>query len=208
MKKLQKPIVKAKAKAKPAAKPKAGLLRGVALVEAANAKRTNLTGMPAKQVAAMKFGKLPLSPALKRWLELDEDLFTLGEPRSIAELVDSEFEDWAESFVDLGKYLKEPCVLFEGWGADSRRFLYLGKTDAHGEYPVFTIDIDDTPFACINGPVDVWLAQQVDFLAEEEHYGFVPKAYEPARQEHAKLSFGGNLAFLDGEFHKKLDPYS
>ncbi|MEO8707076.1 MAG: hypothetical protein ABI867_44020 [Kofleriaceae bacterium] len=197
MAKIQKPVKK-----------KPELLRGVALVEAANAKRKDLTGMAAKQVASMKFGTKPLSPALTRWLELDEDLFTLGEPQSIVELVEAELDGWAEAFTDLGKYLKEPCVLFEGWGADSRRFLYLGKTDAHGEYPVFTIDVDDTPFCCINGPADVWLAQQVDFLAEEEYYGFVPEEYEPARKEHARLSFGGNLAYLDGEFHKKLDPYA
>ena len=71
---------------------------------------------------------------------------------------------------------------------------------------MFTIDYDDTPFACINGPVDVWLAQHAGFLDDEEYYGLVPEAYEPAREEHAKLSFGGYIAFVDGEFHKQLDP--
>jgi len=186
-----------------------GLLRGVALVDAVMQSRTGkpLTGLSAKQVAAMTLGDKPLSPALKRWLELDKDMFTLGEPQSLHELLDSELDDeWASSFTRLAKFLKEPCVLFEDWGSESRRFLYLGKTDEHGEYPVFTIDYDDTPFACINGPVDVWLAQHAGFLDDEEYYGLVPEAYEPAREEHAKLSFGGYIAFVDGEFHKQLDP--
>jgi hypothetical protein len=184
------------------------LLRGVALVEAANAKRTGLTGMSAKALKTTTLGDKPLTPALKRWLELDEDMFTLGEPQSFRELVETEFGDeWAMAFVKLNKLLTAPCVLFEGWGSDSRRFLYLGQSDGHGEYPVFTIDIDDAPFVCINGPVDVWLAQHAEYLEEEETYGHVPKAYEPARKEHAKLNFGGYLAFLDDELHKKLDPY-
>jgi hypothetical protein len=184
------------------------LLRGVPLVDAAMAKREGLTGMPAKELARTTLGDKPLTPALRRWLECDNELFTLGEPQSFRELVESELGDeWSMAFVKLNKYLTEPCVLFDGWGADSRRFLYLGKTDEHGEYPVFTVDIDDTPFACINGPADVWLAQQVEFLEEEEVYGHVPKAYEPARKEHAKLNFGGYVAFVDDELHKKLDPY-
>jgi hypothetical protein len=107
-------------------------------------------------------------------------------------------------FAELDKYFTEPVVLFEGWGADSRRMIYLGATDEHGEYPVFTLDTDDTPFVCLNGPVDVWLAQQAGALEEEETYGYLPKAYEPTRTALAKKCFGGYIAHLDGEFSKQL----
>jgi hypothetical protein len=211
----KKPAAKKPAAKKPAAKQQVApsdLLRGVALVDAVMASRRGkgekLSGMPAAQVASTRLGDKPLSPALARWLESDATMFTLGEPQSIGELLESEFDGWAEAFEDLAKYLEGPCVLFEGWGCDSRRFLYLGATDDHGEYPVFTIDTDDTPFACINGPVDVWLAQQAGYLEDESHYGLVPPAYEASRKALAKLSFGGNVSFVDGAFSKKLDPYS
>lgn len=179
-------------------------LRGVELVDAVMTTRKRTRGMPASQLAALTLGDKPLTPALQRWLEIDSTMFTLGQPQLIGELLEAEFDEWFEAFARLGKYLQAPCVLFEGWGSDSRRFLYLGETDDHGEYPVFTVDIDDTPFACINGPVDVWLAQHAGFLEDEKHYGYVPEAYEPARQAVAKLNFGGYVAFLDGAFSKTL----
>ncbi|MFT3713910.1 MAG: hypothetical protein QM817_40130 [Archangium sp.] len=184
---------------------KKAVLRGVELVEAVMKSRDEeLEPMPAAQLSKLKLGKRPLSPALKKWLEHDGELFTLGTPEPFVEMVEREFgEEWAEIFGEL-KELKDPVVLFEGWGSDSRRFLYLGKTDALGEYTVMTIDMDDTPFLCVNGPVDVWLAQQVGYLEEEEVYGHVPEAYEPARKEHAKLNFGGFVLWQDGERQRTL----
>jgi hypothetical protein len=67
-----------------------------------------------------------------------------------------------------------------------------------------TIDMDDTPFLCVNGPVDVWLAQQLGSLENEEVYGQVPREYEAARKEHAKLNFGGFVAWVDGERRRTL----
>jgi hypothetical protein len=203
-----KPTVKPKAKPAPAPAPTPtpGLLRGIALVDAALAVRrqgTELTGMSPGEIAAIDFGGKPLSPALAHWLAYRE-MFTLGAPQSLRELLDAELDEFANAFTSLGKYLKEPCVLFEGWGADSRRFLYLGATDDQGEYPVFTLDIDDTPFACLNGPVDVWLAQHAGGLAGEQYYGFVPEAYEPTRLALAAKCFGGNVAHVDGRFSKYL----
>jgi hypothetical protein len=199
--------VKPKAKPAPGPTPAPGLLRGIALVDAALAVRrqaTELTGMSPGEIAAIDFAGKPLSPALAHWLASDREMFTLGAPQSLRELLDAELDEFANAFTSLGKYLKEPCVLFEGWGADSRRFLYLGATDEHGEYPVFTLDIDDTPFACLNGPVDVWLAQHAGGLAGEQYYGFVPEAYEPSRLALAAKCFGGNVAHVDGRFSKYL----
>lgn len=182
-------------------------LRGVALVDAVMAKRRAegeaLTGATADALANEAF---ELSPALRRWLEHDGEMFTLGTPQALGELLAAELdEEWAAMFAPLGKYLTGPCVLFEGWGADSRRFLYLGSKDAHGEYTVFTIDTDDVPFACVNGPVDVWLAQHAGFLGEEDVYGAVPAEYEAVRAEHAARTFGGFVAFQDFQFTKDLD---
>lgn len=185
------------------------LLRGVELIDAVMEMREEdgdeLEGLPDKQLDAMKLGKRPLSPALRRWLERDSETFTLGEPQSLTELVTTDFgEEWGELFGEVAKLLPEPIVVFEGWGSDSRRFLYLGKTDALGEYTVMTIDTDDTPFLCVNGPVDVWLAQHAGFLEEEDVYGQVPREYEATRREHAKLNFDGHVSWSDGELHSKL----
>jgi hypothetical protein len=186
---------------------KTRLLRGIQLVDAVmqtrRAKGERLKGLAAANLARARLGDRPLSPALRRWLEQDKDMFTLGKPQSITELIESEFGS-DDGFGKLRKYLKAPCVLFEGWGADSRRFLYLGKTDEHREYSVFTVDIDDVPYACINGPVDVWLAQNAGFLEEEHVYGHVPAEYEEARRTHARLNFGGYVSLDDDELYEGL----
>ncbi len=200
-KKVAKPPAKA-AKAKAPSK----TLRGVALVDAVMAfregKGEKLTGRPAKKLAATKLGEFPLTPALERWLSRDDDTFTLGEPQSFLEMMEQEFPEWVEGYAPIAPRLPAPVVLFEGWGSDSRRFLYLGKTDSHGEYPVMTIDTDDLPFLCVNGPVDVWLAQHAGYLEDEKVYGHVPAAYKAAQQEQAKLNFGGDVMWNleDGPF--------
>lgn len=186
----------------PVAKPAKGgdLLRGVALVEAALAMRGDVTPTDPAVLANTTLGDRPLTPSLQRWLESDADFFTLGSPQSLSEMIASELgEEWVEAFAPAIALLPEPVVLFEGWGSDSRRFIYLGKTDAHGELPVFTADIDDAMYLCLNGPVDVWLAQQAGALEDEHVYGSVPKAYEPARTEHAKLNFDGFKQYVDAE---------
>lgn len=204
-------VAKPKAKLLDSTKSPTGLLRGVALIDVALAKRKRkgaLTPMSPEELAAIDLGGKPLSPSLARWLSVDREMFHLGRAQTVAELVASELPDFASSFGELAKQLPGPCVLFEGWGSDSRRFLYLGVIDDHGEYPVFTIDIDDMAYACINGPVDVWLAQQAGALAAENEYGQVPPAYEPARMALAKKCFGGNRAYLDGALSRDLDPWA
>lgn len=189
-------------------KGKRELLRGVALVDAVMAFREEegeeLEGLPKDQVKALSFGDKPLSPALRRWLESDGELFELGEPQPFFEMLSNELgAEWAQAFEDMPK-LTAPVVLFEGWGSDSRRFLYLGEPDELGEYTVMTVDVDDGPFFCVNGPVDVWLAQQAGFLEDEHVYGAVPTAYESTRKAHAKRHFGGYVAWADGELTKEL----
>lgn len=195
----KKPTLKA-----PRAKKKEGLLRGVALVEAVMTFRAKkgekLVGLPAKKLDAMTLGGRPLSPALKAWLAADAQMFSLGEPTTLPDLLRDDFGEYVvEGYADVAAVLPEPIVVFEGWGADSRRFMYLGKTDAHGEYTVMTIDTDDTPFLCVNGPVDVWLAQHAGFLEAEKVYGHVPKDYAATKKEHGRLNFNGHVVweFMD-----------
>lgn len=183
-------------KKKAAKKPQKELLRGVALVDAVMQFRAKkgekLVGVPAKKLDAMTLGGRPLSPALRAWLAADAKTFTLGEPQTLPEMLRSEFgEHEVESYAEVAAVLPKPIVLFEGWGADSRRFMYLGEADAHGEYTVMTIDTDDTPFLCVNGPVDVWLAQHAGFLEAEKVYGHVPKDYAATKKEHGALNFNG-----------------
>lgn len=191
-----------RARVKPAsgAKRTKGLLRGVPLIDAVMTYRTGqkeaLVGTPAAQLEAMSLGDRPLSPSLQRWLAADANTFRLGEPTTLVDMVRTDFgDDWASMYADLTPMLPAPIVLFEGWGSDSRRFLYLGKTDGLGEYTVMTIDTDDTPFLCVNGPVDVWLAQHAGFLEEEKVYGHVPTAYRATQREHATLNFEGHLVW-------------
>lgn len=183
-------------KKKAAKKPQKELLRGVALVDAVMQFRAKkgekLVGVPAKKLDAMTLGGRPLSPALRAWLAADAKTFTLGKPQTLPEMLRSEFgEHEVESYAEVAAVLPKPIVLFEGWGADSRRFMYLGEADAHGEYTVMTIDTDDTPFLCVNGPVDVWLAQHAGFLEAEKVYGHVPKHYAATKKEHGALNFNG-----------------
>ncbi|HEY4241232.1 MAG TPA: hypothetical protein VGM88_15520 [Kofleriaceae bacterium] len=178
-------------------------LRGTELVDAALAHKRaggeTLTG--AADLDARSLGDVPLTPALRRWLEHDDEMFTLGEPMAFGALIAQEFGDeWADGFAELGALFTAPCVLFDGWGSDSRRFVYLGAKDEHGEYPVFTVDMDDGLYACLNGPVDVWLAQQAGYLAEEGVYGAVPADYEADRAAHAKLSFDGHVSWENFTF--------
>ena len=187
-------------------------LRGVELVDAVmdwrEAQGETLVGMDAARLERETLGDRPLTPALRRWLEWDEKMFLLGPARSLEALIAHEYGDpFVEWFSALTEVLTEPCVVFDGWGADSRRFLYLGTPDAHGELPVFTLDTDDGPYACINGPVDVWLAQHAGLLDGEDHYGKVPAAYEEDRLALAETNFGGNVAFAYGGFGKTLDPF-
>lgn len=185
---------------KPTAKKKTELLRGVALVEAVMKFRAKkgekLVGVPAKKLDAMTLGGRPLSPALKAWLAADAKSFTLGKPTTLPKMLREEFgEHEVENYAEVADVLPNPIVLFEGWGADSRRFMYLGETDAHGEYTVMTIDTDDTPYLCVNGPVDVWLAQHTGFLEAEKVYGHVPKEYTATKKEHGALNFNGHTVW-------------
>ena len=186
------------------------LRRGVELVDAVMKHRRDagesFEGLPADELKNTKLGTQPLSPALERWLAADAEYFSLSEPMTLRELLVQEFgEDWAEAFEPLPSELKAPVVLLEGWGSDSRRFIYLGPRDSMGEPCVMTVDMDDMPFFCINGPLDVWLAQQAGLLEDEQVYGHVPVEYEPARHEHARLHFDGYICWGDGMRSRTLD---
>ena len=176
------------------------LRRGVELVDAVMKHRRDagesFEGLPPDELKQTKLGTQPLSPALERWLAADAEYFSLSEPMTLRELLVQEFgDDWAEAFEPLPSQLKAPVVLLEGWGSDSRRFLYLGPRDAAGEPCIMTVDMDDMPFFCVNGPVDVWLAQHAGFLEAEKVYGHVPKEYAATKKEHGRLNFNGHVVW-------------
>ncbi len=85
-KKAATPAAKPAPATKVTAKPATGgdLLRGVALVEAALAKRGDLTPADPAILASTTLGERPLTPSLQRWLESDADFFTLGTPQSLS----------------------------------------------------------------------------------------------------------------------------
>ena len=65
------------------------------------------------------------------------------------------------------KFLRGDCYGLH-FGADSRRFLYVGEPDAIGEYPVLLTDTDDLPFLCVEYPgIDVYLGVFSGLVADE-----------------------------------------
>lgn len=85
------------------------------------------------------------------------------------------------------------------FGADSRRFLYVGEPDSAGEYPVLVLDTDDIPYTAIMYPgIDVYLAHNAGVvryrLDTYESFATHP-CYAARIHEHARHYFGGRVGF-------------
>jgi len=92
------------------------------------------------------------------------------------------------------------------FGADSRRFLYVGKPDSSGEHPVLLCDTDDAPYLCVQYPgIDVYLGVHAGLIENEGAYGDLAKdaRYAARMKEHAKLNMLGKpdieLGYSDAE---------
>lgn len=189
--------------------------RGVALVEqviaAVSAKKAHHKRVSDEALASLRFpGGEPLPPSLRRWLAFDADHPALvGDPRApsftpltLAELLDQEFGEGTSrrGWEAICAALPGDCFLLPG-GSDSRRFLYVGRADALGEYPVLTIDTDELPFACVSHPgLDVWLADDAELLGRERRsYAglFDDPTFGPAMAEQARQNLGGRRWFAD-----------
>jgi len=115
----------------------------------------------------------PLPPSLRRWLAFDAAWLARATglvaavaaarlpARFLLDLVEEEWpeHDLAATFADLAAALPARGVLLDR-DDTAFRALYLGSPDSHGEYPVLSIDIDDTPpmVSADHAGFDLWLA--------------------------------------------------
>jgi hypothetical protein len=233
----KKAIAKKKAPAKKAVAKKAkparldAPVRGAALVEMviAHLERTGAKkalgappeGLSEEAIAGLTLpGGLPLPPSLRRWLAYDarwlgwfEDLAHPVLPaRSYHAMMVQEFDEQMAEIWDFSDMLPETCLVVPG-GCDSRRFLYAGKADDAGEYPVLLVDTDDIPFICVEYPgFDVYLATSFDVIethGEETYAGlFADPLWAPAMEQQARLNLlgfkcfdhgGGDTMHVDGD---------
>ncbi|SDT82872.1 hypothetical protein SAMN05216371_7679 [Streptomyces sp. TLI_053] len=170
-----------------------------------------LTGEPRPLPAGPAAGAVfpsgrPLPPSLRRWLAFDtgllrrfgwldeDDRFT---PRPLGELARDELgELWGSCFDGVSDRFDE-CFLLPG-GSDSRRVLVTGAGDAHGEYPVLALDVDDIPCVELMYPgLDVYLAATCGLLTVEgDGYSALTRNPVYARRmlTHAQQLFGGEFA--------------
>jgi hypothetical protein len=182
--------------------------RGVALVEqviaALSKKKRGKKPVPVPAAALMKLtlpGKRPLPPSLRAWLAYDgAALRLLVDPKKpkfrATRLADLAAEELGASrgFEEAASALPGDCILLPGGGSDSRQFIYLGTPDAEGEYPVFTIDQDDTPWVGLDYPgFDVWLAAKHGVVDDRDAYGcfFDDLLWGPAMRAQAALNLDG-----------------
>ncbi|MFD9124618.1 hypothetical protein [Kitasatospora sp. NPDC059571] len=147
----------------------------------------------------------PLPPSLRRWLAFDASwLAAIGwyadpaAPRfdagTLSATVARMFEFgpadsvWRDSFAEFETLLPGLCLPLVG-GCDSRRFLYLGEPDSHGEYPVLVADMDDIPYVGVEYPgLDVYLAVEAGLALDDTDAWDDPAEhpeYGPRMQQHA-----------------------
>jgi hypothetical protein len=162
--------------------------------------------LSSEQIDSLTFpGGKPLSPCIKRWLRFDASWFeALGwltrnengvsfTGKIVSEFAAKEYgEDMKEFFAPLDK-------IFDGFlfllplGSDSRRALYVGKTDEVGEYPVFYTDIDDGADVGLMYPgFDVYMADLVG-LFQLEFATYTALCTHPAFKDRMKTHSDNNL---------------
>jgi hypothetical protein len=187
-------------------------LRGAALVERViEAVRANACWIEVfeprpvaeAEIAELTFaGGAPLPPSLKQWLAFDASWLTrqyphFGTPGDLIfplkgwkALIDATIGGgfWGKVYFHLrdtpvaGRGVELDC------GSDSMRFLFVGKQDAHSEYPVLWADVDDMPCLGIEAPgFDVWLAQEAGMLQRED----IARLYAADLKAQSDLNLGG-----------------
>ena len=210
-------------------RPSIGALRGAALaatvIQAIEAEGGVLSGCgipdhPARGMAPEALAKLrlpngkPLPPSLKAFLAYDESYLGVLEDgkllfRSFTEMMRAEFDDeTAMMFASFERILPGRCLVVPE-GSDSRRFMYVGEPDDHGEYPVFIVDTDELPWVGLAYPgLDVYLADDsVTTVLESEYLdGWKHAIYAPMLEDQARRNFAGFKALdyqdpvhVDGE---------
>jgi hypothetical protein len=218
------------AKKKPAApvkkktvlKPEVLTMRGSGLVElaiAADRERRDPAHPPhplrRAQIDLLEMpggGEIPQS--LAAWLAYDALEILEGNAdaphlkwRSFGEMMREEFDDeTATQFADFGKLLTGKCLVLPG-GSDSRRFMYAGQPDAHGEYPVFIVDTDELPWVGLAYPgFDAFIADGLvaNVITDTYMDAWQHDHWAPHLEHHARANFGGFKA-LDYQEPEHVD---
>jgi hypothetical protein len=184
-------------------------MRGSGLVElaiAADRERRDPTHPPkplsraAIAQLAMPDGR-EIPPSLATWLAYDRlDIF---EPkgkaprlawRTFHEMMHEQFDaETAEAYSGFGKLLTAKCLVLPN-GSDSRRFLYAGQPDAHGEYPVFIVDTDELPWVGLAYPgFDAYIAdgRVAEVVTDSYLDAWEHDHWAPHLEHHARANFGG-----------------
>lgn len=191
--------------------------RGLPLVEAAIAAETAAGGKhrPVKPNALAKLSMpdgTPIPVSLAAALaHHDLGLVEKGalKWRTFPAMIDAEFGAGASlMFKGWDKLLSGQCLAMPE-GSDSRRFLYAGVPDEHGEYPVLIVDTDDLPWVGVAYPgFDAYFADGTVAKINEHSYidGWKKPAWKPALEAAARRNFGGLWQFdyqepahLDGD---------
>ncbi len=197
-------------------------MRGTGLVElaiAADRERRDPKrpprGLPRAQIAQLSMpdgSEIPES--LAAWLAYDTLPIFEGSKtaprlkwRSFADMMAEEFDDeTASTFADFGKLLTGKCLVLPN-GADSRRFMYAGKPDAHGEYPIFIVDTDELPWVGLAYPgFDAYIAdgRVANVVTKTYMDAWQHDHWAPHLEHHARTNFGGFKA-LDYQEPEHLD---
>lgn len=217
-----KPAAKKPSAKKSAGKPQVLTMRGSGLVElaiAADRERRD----PAHPPRPMRRAQIDLlempsgdeiPQSLAAWLAYDAlDIFA-GNPeaphlnwQSFGEMMQEEFDDEiAAQFADFGKLLTGKCLVLPG-GSDSRRFMYAGNPDAHGEYPVFIVDTDELPWVGLAYPgFDAYIADGLvaNVITDTYMDAWQHDHWAPHLEHHARTNFGGFKA-LDYQDPEHVD---
>jgi hypothetical protein len=225
----QKPVAKKKPapKRKPAPKkkplkPQVLRMRGSGLVElaiAADRERRDpahaprpLTRAQIDQLAMPDGKEIPQS--LAAWLAYDTlDIFEGSKAaprlkwRSFGDMMREQFDDeTAAHYADFGKLLTGQCLVLPG-GSDSRRFMYAGTPDAHGEFPIFIVDTDELPWVGLAYPgFDAYIADGLvaNVITDTYMDAWQHDHWAPHLEHHARTNFGGFKA-LDYQDPEHVD---
>lgn len=145
----------------------------------------------------------PLPPSLRRWLAFDaawlgwfeDPKAPMFRPLKLDAYVRSEFDMEPFGYSDMAKRMIAGDCYGLHYGSDSRRFLYVGKADSLGEYPVLLLDTDDVPYVGVEYPgFDVYLGVHAGLVRElGDEYGSMQHdpRYKARIDEHASRNLWG-----------------
>ncbi|HEV7556897.1 MAG TPA: hypothetical protein VGO00_15630, partial [Kofleriaceae bacterium] len=127
--------------------------------------------------------------------------------RSFTEMMREQFDELtASTYASFATVLTGQCLVLPG-GSDSRRFLYAGEPDSHGEYPVFIVDTDELPWVGLAYPgFDAYIADGLvaAIIADTYMDGWDHHHWAPHLEHHARRNFRG-LKVLDLQDPEHVD---